>query len=494
MLVTPSLSIKESVQAVSKSRSTGRFLSVELESVLVCFLLAFYNKQKMLKVQVISREMMKPSTPTPPHLRSYKLTLIDRYCPASYVPFIFFYPNNEEEGPNTSSSAAEKIRKLKQSLSETLTLYYPLAGRMPDKETEGECNDEAEGVEVEEVECNDQGLELCEARVEGRLSDLLRNPYMEVLDRLVPCNYLSPRSGVEGAMPVQLNVFDCGEIAVGVSAHHQVLDGVSLVQFMNAWASASRGGCQVQAPLLHASELFPTQGFVPPFHARTKGNIVGRRFVFDAAKIEALRAGSDVTAAVRPTRVEAVSAIIWKCMMQAHRDQLGGGRVSLANQTVDLRRRMSPPAPPALFGNVISLGSSMATEADWQQHDVQRCLEGKMREAIKEVDDRHHISVLQQPDGIARLVEASLSKLVRYDESKVDLYPFSSWCGFPFYEVDFGWGKPAWVSACTMVSLNLVVLLNTRDGDGIEAWVSMEDVLMARLVQDQELLRYATSD
>ncbi|KAL5984082.1 hypothetical protein ACLOJK_018184 [Asimina triloba] len=433
--------------------------------------------------------MIKPSTPTPPHLRSYKLTLLDRECPPCYVPFIFFYPNNEEEGPNTSP-LAEKIRKLKQSLSETLTLYYPLAGKLPEAEKE-ETGDE-EGVEFAEVECNDQGVEVTEARVEGRLSDLLQNPYMEVLDRLVPCSFITPRSGVEGAIPTQLNVFDCGGIAVGVSAHHTVLDGVSLVHFMNEWASTAHGGRRVQAPLFQASEIFPTQGLLPPFPVRTKGNMVGRRFVFHAPRIQALRSRPSVAAAARPTRVEAVSALIWQCMMRAHFEHLGPGRASYANQTVDLRRRMSPPAPPALFGNVISLGNAIATDEDWQQEDAQSRLEAKMRRAIKMVDG-HQISVLQQPDGVARLTEASLSALAKYDDTKVDLYPISSWCGFPFYEVDFGWGKPAWVSACTMVSLNLVVLLNTRDGDGIEAWVNMEDVLMAKLAQDQQLLRYASS-
>ncbi|KAJ6410652.1 hypothetical protein OIU84_007409 [Salix udensis] len=43
------------------------------------------------------------------------------------------------------------------------------------------------------------------------------------------------------------------------------------------------------------------------------------------------------------------------------------------------------------------------------------------------------------------------------------------------YEADFGWGKPGWVSGLYVPGVEMVLLVDTKDGDGIEAWVSLEE-------------------
>ncbi|GER37272.1 HXXXD-type acyl-transferase family protein [Striga asiatica] len=50
---------------------------------------------------------------------------------------------------------------------------------------------------------------------------------------------------------------------------------------------------------------------------------------------------------------------------------------------------------------------------------------------------------------------------------------FSSWCQFPVYEMDFGWGKPALVCTTSLPLKNVIVLVRSRCGEGIEAWVNM---------------------
>ena len=54
------------------------------------------------------------------------------------------------------------------------------------------------------------------------------------------------------------------------------------------------------------------------------------------------------------------------------------------------------------------------------------------------------------------------------------MFFFSSWCRFPLYEADFGWGKPIWVSNRPK-PVEIVNLMDTKDGDGIEAWVSLDE-------------------
>jgi shikimate O-hydroxycinnamoyltransferase len=61
-------------------------------------------------------------------------------------------------------------------------------------------------------------------------------------------------------------------------------------------------------------------------------------------------------------------------------------------------------------------------------------------------------------------------------------------------------GKPIWVSSVGSsghsedVFSNVVVLMDTRSGDGIEAWVLLDKEDMVVLGQDKELLAFASLD
>lgn len=73
-----------------------------------------------------------------------------------------------------------------------------------------------------------------------------------------------------------------------------------------------------------------------------------------------------------------------------------------------------------------------------------------------------------------------------------NLYAYTSLFGFRLYESDFGWGKPIWMNIDTGSFLNNFVLLtSTRDGDGVEAVVTLseEDMLLFEL--DPELHSFA---
>nr|GFA95880.1 hypothetical protein [Tanacetum cinerariifolium] len=71
-------------------------------------------------------------------------------------------------------------------------------------------------------------------------------------------------------------------------------------------------------------------------------------------------------------------------------------------------------------------------------------------------------------------------------------YCISSFCGFPFYKADFGWGNP---DGCNNLSKNIghpfIVLMDTPDGDGIEALVSLVKEDMEIFEKDKEMLSFA---
>ncbi|KAI3509412.1 hypothetical protein L1887_24665 [Cichorium endivia] len=50
----------------------------------------------------------------------------------------------------------------------------------------------------------------------------------------------------------------------------------------------------------------------------------------------------------------------------------------------------------------------------------------------------------------------------------------SSWCKFPFYEADFGFGKPIWVTMGSAPRKYAIFLLDGMGGKGVDAYVCME--------------------
>ncbi|KAL8196451.1 hypothetical protein R6Q57_024746 [Mikania cordata] len=168
---------------------------------------------------IISQEIIKPSSPTPLHLKTHHLSLVDQLAANVNMPLILFY-NNFKHGD---------INILKKSLSQSLTSYYPFAGRFL-------------APFVPQIECNDQGVEFLEASNDSRLSDFINNKEVdETIDQLIP-NYVLGNANKPALVEVQLNHFRCGGAAVAVSISHKVGDGFTVSKFLNHWATVMRVG------------------------------------------------------------------------------------------------------------------------------------------------------------------------------------------------------------------------------------------------------------
>jgi shikimate O-hydroxycinnamoyltransferase len=107
-----------------------------------------------IEVHIISKELIKPSSPAIQQKKPYELTLFDQLTPTTYSPAIFFYPMNDVNFNNIT--AKTRIDSLKKSLSETLNLYYPFSGRVKDNLF---------------IDCFSEGVPFLEAQVNCRLSD-----------------------------------------------------------------------------------------------------------------------------------------------------------------------------------------------------------------------------------------------------------------------------------------------------------------------------------
>ncbi|KAI3750722.1 hypothetical protein L2E82_21485 [Cichorium intybus] len=411
----------------------------------------------MTRVEIISRENIKPSSPTPQHLKTFNLSLLDQLIPAPYVPIILYYPNKDSAN---DLEVQERLKSLKNSLSDTLTRFYPLAGTIKDDLS---------------IDCIDIGAYFVVAIVDACLHDFLTSPDFDLINRFLPCE-------------PSFN---------GSNEGYNILDGAALSTFLQGWAGTSRGSKEVVYPDMTAGSLFPAKDLwlkdssMVMWSSLFKiGKCSTKRFVFNSSKLDALKAEAAGNGAKDPTRVEVVSALLWKGVMVVSEEKSGSWKPSLLSHVVNLRKRVgSSTSLDKAIGNLIWLANA---ECKTESEIGLGNLVGKVHDGVSTIDGEF-VKKLQRNEG-TKVMECSLKRL----KDCGDYIGFTSWCKMGFYEVDFGWGKPMWVcgSVCdgSPVFMNFVVLMDTRCSEGIEAWVCIDEHEMHILKHNSELLAFASLD
>ncbi|KAI5578475.1 hypothetical protein BDE02_08G029900 [Populus trichocarpa] len=204
-----------------------------------------------IEVHVISREIIKPSSPTIHNLQPYKLCLLDQLTPTSYAPMMLFYPKSNEANMDDT----QFLKHLKRSLSDTvLNVLYPFSGRVKTNMF---------------VDRFDEGVPFMEARVNCSLSEFFEHPQIEYLNQFLPCPPLAKESQDDVTLLIfQLSVFSCGGLALGGCMSHKLGDGGTASTLFSASSAISQGSssCDFEAllpNLAKASLVFPPRNDVP---------------------------------------------------------------------------------------------------------------------------------------------------------------------------------------------------------------------------------------
>nr|ART34014.1 acylsugar acyltransferase 5 [Salpiglossis sinuata] len=424
-------------------------------------------------MELISQEFIKPVSPTPDHLKFYEYSILDQLIgPSLYTPVLLYYPSPPDNNNNKKPEAinTSRLKHLKKSLSQILAHYYPLAGRLRNDNTG--------------VDCNDEGVPFLEAFVHNhRLQDILDGKRV-VTESLVPLTNYESVFPSNTLLLVQVTLFECGGMAVGISATHKILDARSLITFLTDWAALTRQ----DDPNFTLTQLVPLSKIIPPANGLppsipVEGFIstepcVRNIFVFRPCSIADLKIKAASENILRPSRVEVVTSTIWMCLMENSK------RPCLITHMVNLRKRVDPPMHDHHLGNFIG----MVVAHNDENHIAN--MVASLRKGISEFEKK---CLKGEREALGASIVNHATESINYLVSRkdADLYKFNSWCGFPFYDVDFGWGKPVLSSTAEGKSKNSIKLIDTKDG-GVEALVCLSEEDMKVFEKNTELLTYAT--
>ncbi|XP_074286913.1 limonoid 21-O-acetyltransferse-like [Silene latifolia] len=445
-----------------------------------------------VQVKTISTEIIKPSSPTPSHLKSFTLSLVDQIHPPYHSIILLFYPKTK-----ATLSTAVDVSILKSSLSETLSKYYPFAGRCMDDFT---------------VSCNDQGITFTETRVDYVLSDFLASPNkVDHLYKLTPPKNIRDEKVLPQRYPLafQVNVFSCGGVVLGCFFLHKlVLDGTSQVSFLKYWAAIAANSRRNRDSIIvpptpdfdAVAIAFPPRATVGSWVFENNSHedkasdkeerLIAKNFVFSKQAISQLREMAASTEVPKPTRVEALAGFVWEhCVAAASsaRTPLATSdhNPSIMSVVVNMRPRIKPPLSTSVVGNLVTSASAHAKEGRMRLPELVK----EIHTAVSNISDT--IESYQGGKNIEALV-ADVGPVVHYIPG---LYGVSSWTQFGLDEIDFGFGKPKWASPTNGIlaptSRNFIYFVVDTNGDGIEVWLYLVEKEMKNLESNKKFLAFA---
>ncbi|KAJ4723495.1 Vinorine synthase [Melia azedarach] len=434
-----------------------------------------------MKVEIQRTELIKPSKPTPQHLRKYKLSVLDQLQQPYYMSIILYYYPVSSSGYDLDSD----IARLQKSFSETLTLFYPLAGRYNEEDLS--------------VDCSDQGALFVEAQVSEDLSQLINEDSItgELLSSLLARQVESSASPL---VTIQFNTFRCGGRAISFCLTHRITDGFGIYKFIEAFAStACRKGkaniSDVNPTSFDLHSVIPARERIDRNPVKDSGkNDVTKFFFFSGEAI------SNLTAKLvrgqqqkQPSRTVVVSALIWRTLIKLEAAKNDRRRPSVTVHTLNMRGRTGLlPESQNCFGNFCNVAPAKFIPSD-QQNKIEllqlvTLIHEAMAQGLKDSE------AMKKVDDVSSFTSSFQKVLMEgFDDiNGVDMYFFSSMIQFAgFYDSDCGWGKPFWLSpAC--LHRRVIFLFGSKDGKGIEVWICLEKNDMLWFQQHPDILAFTS--
>ncbi|XP_019191915.1 PREDICTED: uncharacterized acetyltransferase At3g50280 [Ipomoea nil] len=422
-------------------------------------------------------------------------------------------------------SIAHLISLLKRSLSQTLTSFPPLAGRLVT---------DSEGYVY--VACNDAGADFVHASAtDVYVRDVIGGVDVpeEVTEFFPFDRTVSFQGHFRPILGVQVTELADG-VFIGCAVNHAVADGTSFWNFFNTFAEVTRGVKRItrqpefsrDSVLISPAVLkLPAGG--PKVTFALDAPLRERIFSFSRESILKLKAktnsqkwdvngGIDVVelmgkesndplkisngkvtplnwiinSVTKPEKpgeeissFQSLCALLWRAVTRAR--NLPASKTTTFRMAVNTRHRLDPKLNPLYFGNAIQSIPTYAAAGDVLSRDLRWCAE-QLNKNVKAHDG----------DMVRKYVEAW--------ESEPRCFPLGNFDGamltmgssprFPMYDNDFGWGRPVAVRSGRANKFDgKISAFPGREGGGtVDLEVILTPETMAGLESDPEFMQYVS--
>ncbi|KAJ3698189.1 hypothetical protein LUZ61_001894 [Rhynchospora tenuis] len=423
----------------------------------------------MIPIKITKRTLIKASNPpiTTPKVLISNLDLILGHFQGSLISIY----------PPPSSPFQTIVSTIQSNLPFFLNHLYPYAGRIIADPVSN----------LPSLICNNYGAEFVIGQTETALSSI------DFGDMDQSLNLIQLPFAPDLPLSLQLVRFGCGRFSISWSMSHLLQDGHGIATIVTAWSDFVRTGTLSKIPNHDRSMFVPRlplryspsldQEFTlykPSELINVLGtaSLLRKIYRVEAADIERIRA--EASGHVRATRLEAVSAYVWKLLATAVGSLDTTCRLAWI---VDGRKRLGPKYKEAMkcyLGNVITYASR---EARVDEIKKQSLMYGAAltREAIEEVSCEERFEQLvdwmeehKNAGKWTEIVGVGLGS----PTIVISFMPFR-------VEQDFGFGDPVltmpWMRPGRLGSCSLNIIRSPRnDGSWLVSarlWPSLAEVM-----------------
>lgn len=407
------------------------------------------------------------------------------------------------------------IPHLKTSLSKTLTIFPPLAGRF--------VTDSAGHIFIT---CNDAGVDF----IHGSATDLTITDLLSPTDvhpvfkQFFPyhhkINYTAHFSPI---LAVQVTSLADG-IFIGIAISHAVTDGSTFWNFFNTFADISRGlthatripdfrresilmskvpvqlpegkikvSFNADAPLRERIFTF-TRESIQKLKATVNKNINHRsspenvdvseiisKMKNDDAEFKTVAERAIVTTEI--SSFQSLNALMWRCVTRARK--LEGSKTTTYRIAVNVRSRLEPKLSEYYFGNAIQSIATYASASEVVENDLTWSAM-QLSNSVREYDSATVRRVALKWD-----VDPKCFPMGNHDGATLQM---GSSHRFPMYENDFGWGRPLAVRSggANKFDGKMSAFPGRKGCGAVDVEVVLEPETMARLESDDEFMGYAS--
>ncbi|CAL1352915.1 unnamed protein product [Linum trigynum] len=435
-----------------------------------------------MKAAVRETCMVRPAGQTPSQ-RLWLSNLDQFFAKTAHVPMLQPYSWRRPDGGGAARGFFN-CRVLKESLSQALITFFPVAGRLAQAQ---------DGTGRFEIDCNGQGVLFVEAETDVTISELGDFQPAPELMQLVPQVDFSKGISSFPLLLVQVTRFRCGGVCLGIGYHHAVSDGKGFYNLLTAWSSLARG-LSVATNLLpfldrtilcsrsppsptwqhpeYCESIDDEQQTPPPSPLSTSTRILNLSVDQITCLKEEANSSTNGDVNHRYTTFEVLTAHIWRCVTVARSFADRNQPVTL-HVSIDGRRRFEPMLPPGYFGNCLFHAVVPASTAELASESLRRTA-GRIRRAIRRSDDEYMRSAID----CLELAGASTVRIPGISGSPH--LKVISWTQLPFGQ-DFGWGDPIFLRPASSWEGSCLILPKPKDGDdGLSFSICLEAAVMVR--------------
>ncbi|XP_022744805.1 protein ECERIFERUM 2-like [Durio zibethinus] len=303
------------------------------------------------KVLVCSKLTAVSSHPVEPG-KTHLLTPLDQAMGQHSLHLVFYYEKNPFRSFDWDP--------LRVSLSETLSLYSPVTGRL----TRGEAGNW-------EVKCNDAGVRVVRAKVSVRIDEWLK--YANGIEEkdLAFWEEMPENPNTWSPFRIQVSEFEGGGIAIGINCSHMNADLTSLILFFKTWTEVHQQQAIANPPVfssaLHGRPL-PKANTKSAKYYVTKSiaeapsvKMASTTFKFSNSVIKQCLSEIRVNCP-DATPFDLLAAIFWMSVarLKGSKDE----HTHSLSICIDFRRLLKEPLPCGYFGNALHFSLLSLREKD----------------------------------------------------------------------------------------------------------------------------------